>query len=218
MNNAIVLNKTWIAAKLSLLLLRVDPAFKFNAGQFVVVPLPPDPHAEAGLKAPKGFYSIASAEQRKGEIELLIEAKDGYASQWMSTRRGGDQLTLEGPLGKFGLSQSTLPKIFATSKAGIAPLRSMILSLLKAGSGVPVQLYLGGAERPFHAEWHALAMAHKNFTYYPCLDLAAEIQAQATDRGAEIYAAGFNAELMPLLAALEAAGYDKNLIKSEKFG
>src|SRR5260221_9389121 len=121
MNHAIVLDKISLGDQLYLLRLRPEPGFSFKAGQFVIVPLPKDPQAPADSKAPKGFYSIASAEQEPRELELLVEQREGYVSHWICTRRGGDRLWLDGPMGKFALSRKERPQLFLGYKAGLAP-------------------------------------------------------------------------------------------------
>lgn len=219
MNRAIVLNKTKLSPSLFLLTLRPKPGFAFKAGQFVIVPLPPDPQAPSDAKPPKGFYSIASSEHDPGELELLIEQREHYVSNWMCTRRGGDRVSLEGPLGKFGLSGKPRPQAFLGFKAGMAPLRSMILSQLESGSTQMVELYLGQPDLLFDAQWKQLAAQYRHFSYHPAADPAAAlIEARSGHKDADIYLAGFNREVEPMLAALEGAGFDKASVKCEKFG
>jgi NAD(P)H-flavin reductase len=222
----------------TLFLLKVAPegGLAFKAGQFVIVTLPPDPAAEPGAKAPKGFYSIASAEQDKAELELLIEHREGYVSGWMTSRQAGELLALEGPLGKFALAETEArTQIFLGFKAGLAPLRSMILSLLKAGSTQHLHLFLGGqgtAGLLFDAEWRALEKTQEKFHYHPVVsptpdnpfvgknqDPSDELNKKMIHKaGHMVYLAGFNREVEPMLAKLIEAGFDKDFIKVEKFG
>lgn len=217
--NSVVLDKTQLAHNLVLLKLRPESPLGFKAGQFVIIPLPQDPAAPAGGKAPKGFYSIASAEQDQHEFELLVELREHYVSKWMASRRASDQLPLEGPLGKFGLSGQARPQAFLGFKAGVAPLRSMILSLLTAGFQAPLHLFLGEPELVFDSEWLALKAKYPQFHYSHAADPAAALAAAIPARdNVDIYCAGFNHEVDPMLAGLTAAGFDKTQIKSEKFG
>jgi NAD(P)H-flavin reductase len=217
--NSVVLDKTHLAPHLVLLKLRPERPLGFKAGQFAIVSLPQDPLAAAGAKPPKGFYSIASAEQDQREFELLVELREHYVSKWMASRRASDQLSLEGPLGKFGLSGQARPQAFLGFKAGVAPLRAMILSLLTAGFKAPLSLFLGEPELVFDAEWKALQAKYPQFHYAPAADPARALAAAMPGReGVDVYCAGFNHEVDPMLASLSAAGFDKSLLKAEKFG
>jgi ferredoxin-NADP reductase len=219
MKNAIVSSIQGLGSGLFLLRLSPEGGLEFRAGQFIIVHLPPDPQAAPGSKPPKGFYSLASAQHRGGELEILVEKRGGYVSEWMCARQVGDTLQLEGPLGKFSLAdpgQDT--QLFLGSKAGLAPLRSMIQSLLHSAPQRQLQLFLGG-EPLFDGEWRSLAASTPRFHYHPSSDPAAELIGSVAERdGLDIYLAGFNAEVEPMLASLLEAGFDKACIKVEKFG
>jgi NAD(P)H-flavin reductase len=221
---------------LHLLRLKPEGGLNFKAGQFVIIHLPQDPDAAPGSKMPKGFYSLASPEHQSEEIELLIEDRGGYVSTWVCGRKAGDVLDLEGPLGKFSAFEADqASQIFLGYKAGIAPLRSIILSMLHSAPHRHIHLFLGAkgsAELIFDSDWRALAAQKDKFHYHPVVSPTAEnpffgknqdpadelIKKMTHKSGHAIYLAGFNAEVDPMLAKLLAAGFDKDHIKTEKFG
>ncbi len=179
-----VLSKRSVAPTVSLLKLSVsgDSAFSFKAGQFVIIPVPAasGASAQAPSKPLKAFLSIASAEQAGAEIELLVEHRPdgGPVSAWMSARQPGDSFELQGPLGHFGLHEThSKGQAFLGSRAGLAPLRSMILSSLAQGSDKHHWLFLGAhgaADLLLDAEWRALAEKEPRFHYLPVIQPTAE--------------------------------------------
>jgi phenol hydroxylase P5 protein len=215
---ALVQSKSLVADSLYLLSLKPESPLHFKAGQFLIVELPAP---EEGAKAPKGYYSIASAEQNGSELVLLVEHREngGYVSKWMSERRAGDSLQIQGPLGKFGLKEGGQgPLAFLGFKAGLAPLKSMILSHLSSGNPREAWLFLGG-EPLFDSEWKALQEKHPSFKYRPEPEPAQALaQALAGRQGLEIYLAGFTKEIEPLQARLLEAGFSKEAMHAEKFG
>ncbi len=215
-----------------------DPAFAFKAGQFVIVPLPPEAGLNPQGKALKGFYSIASAEGSGSELELLIEHRPegGPVSAWMSSRQPGDRFELQGPLGHFGLAETQdLGQVFLGFRAGIAPLRSLLLSSLALGGTRHHWLFLGAqgrAELIFDEQWRALQAAERRFHYIPVLQPTPEnpyegknsdpadefIKKVAQRNGLHIYVAGFSRDVDPMQAKLLAAGFGPAEISVEKFG
>lgn len=222
----------------SVFLLRIqvggETPFSFKAGQFVIIPVPQG-DAPKPLKA---FMSIASAEQAGAEIELLVEHRPegGPVSAWMSTRQPGDSFEVQGPMGHFALAETQEKgQAFLASRAGLAPLRSMILSSLAHGGDKHHWLFLGAhgaADLLLDAEWRALAAKELRFHYLPVVQPTAEnpFQGKNSDpadellkkiaqrHGLRIYLAGFSKDVDPMLAKLESAGFAKDDIKAEKFG
>lgn len=236
MPSAIVSSIEKLGTTVFLLRLRPETDLHFKSGQFLIMAIPKDPTAPEGGKAPKGFFSIASAEQDCQELELLIEHREGYVSGWMTARKPGDLLSFEGPLGKFSLHEpQSRTQIFLGFKAGLAPLRSMILSLINAGSSQHIHLFLGAhgtQELLFDSQWRALEKSLEKFHYHPVVrptpenpfvgknqDPADELIKKMTHKiGHAIYLAGFNREVDPMLGKLHATGFEKDFIQVEKFG
>lgn len=215
-----------------------ESPFRFSAGQFVIVPLPPEAGQGANGKPLKAFLSIASAEQAGAEVELLVEHRPegGPVSAWMSARQAGDSFEIQGPMGHFGLAETQEKgQAFLGSRAGLAPLRSMILSSLAQGGPKHHWLFLGAhgaADLLLDAEWRALAEKEPRFHYIPVVQPTAEnpFQGKNSDpadellkkiaqrNGIRIYLAGFSKDVDPMLAKLKAAGFPEDDIKAEKFG
>jgi len=118
--------------------------FSFQAGQFVMfqVPLVDKPSDVQGRA-----FSVASA---PSEPELLFVAKikqGGRAGRWISEMlKEGDEVKLQGPLGKFTLApypnavsgaglapEGEKKLLFLATCSGIAPLRSQLVEALHQG-------------------------------------------------------------------------------------
>lgn len=228
-----------VAPTVRRLILKVsDPAWTFKAGQFVIVPVPQpldsradEPGASLGAgsrsqaKPLKGFYSIASAEFRLPLLELLVEHRDGggYVSGWVSALQPGSLVTLEGPLGHFGLDEGGAgDEAFIGTRAGLAPLRSLLLSSLARHGGGKRWLYVGAASAQdllLDAEFLALAASEPRFQYVPCVGKDPAAEAAATlPKDARVYAAGFKRDLDPLKAHLLERGFDAARLRFEAFG
>jgi ferredoxin-NADP reductase len=204
----------------------MEAGFRFQAGQFVILPVPPAPGAAADAKPAKGFYSVASPPGILPTLELLVEHREGggWVSGWISARGQAEQLKVEGPLGHFGLLPSApSPRAFLCQRAGLAPLRSMLLQGLAEGGGEH-WLFLGGsgqADWLLHEEWQAMAVDHPQFRYRPLIgggaDLAKAAAAELPPQ-AQAYLAGFSVDVAAAQQGLVAAGFDPAAIRAEKFG
>lgn len=207
-----------VSGVLRRLTLQMPPGWTFQAGQFVIVPVP---QRAEDAKPPKGFYSIASSTRKLPTLELLVEHRPegGYVSGWVSALSVGAQVDLEGPMGHFALNATKAPKVFIGAEAGLAPLRSMLLSSLDGGAEAEHWLLLGGSQA-LAAEWQDLAAAQPRFYYHPLSALSAEavLAELPAPAGLEFYLAGFSRDLDPLKAGLIAAGIPAESIKAEKFG
>jgi ferredoxin-NADP reductase len=237
---ASVLSNITVSPSVYLLRARIsgEPAFTFRAGQFVVIPLPPEAGLSATAKPLKGFFSIASAEQADTELEFLIEHRHngGPVSAWMSSRQAGDSFEVQGPQGHFALQDlQEKGQVFLGFRAGMAPLRSMILSSLAQGGSKHHWLFLGAigtADLLLDTEWRVLAAKDPRFHYIPVVQPTAEnpfvgknadpadelLKKIAQRHGLRLYIAGFNREVDPMQAKLLAAGFAGEDIRVEKFG
>ncbi len=138
--------------------------FDFDAGQFASIILP---GKEPG-KTIKRAYSIASAPQWKGSIELCLKlVQGGYATNYMWQLKEGDTVQIQAPLGRF-VPRQPLPKtlVYVSTGTGIAPFRSIYHDLLGKGTQVEIWNIFGNryeTEIIYKEEFEELALKHPNF-------------------------------------------------------
>lgn len=115
--------------------------FRFDAGQFVSFHVARPGHRQ-GVTRP---YSIASAPGGHHGIELLLNrVPGGTVSSYLFGLRPGDRTSFTGPAGTFCLRHAADKRLlFVATGTGIAPVRSMLLSLADAGAAVPITLFWG---------------------------------------------------------------------------
>ena len=110
--------------------------FDFVAGQFLSVQF-----SETAWRA----YSIASAPHEEW-IELVVRLiPGGVGSAALGAMRVGDEFLFRAPFGQFILSKKPNANlVFCATGAGIAPLRSMILTEAKFPTPRAMKLFYGG--------------------------------------------------------------------------
>ena len=106
-------------------------------------------HVDVRVTAPDGYsavrsYSIASASESQGRIDLTVERLENgevspYLTQELAT---GDQLEVRGPIGGWFVwrSEQTEPVQLIAGGSGVVPLMAMIRSRISAGSEAPFRL------------------------------------------------------------------------------
>lgn len=117
---------------------RYGSGAEFSAGQFCQLEAP----GTEVLRA----YSMANVSNWDGELEFLIHVvAGGVFTGWLSERaRVGDELTVVGPQGTFGLVENGMrPRWFIGGGCGFAPLLSMLRRMAEWGDPQPVRLYFG---------------------------------------------------------------------------
>jgi ferredoxin-NADP reductase len=106
-------------------------------------------HYDLRLTAPDGYqaqrsYSIASAPERAGEIELTIERlEDGEVSSYLhDVLVVGDQIEVRGPIGGYFVWEATIggPLLLVAGGSGLVPLMAMLRHRTAALSSVPTRL------------------------------------------------------------------------------
>jgi ferredoxin-NADP reductase len=106
-------------------------------------------HVDVRLTAPDGYsavrsYSIASAPNAEGRVELTVERlPDGEVSPYLTQELAvGDRLEMRGPIGGWFVwrSQQTEPIQLIAGGSGIVPLMAMIRSRVSAKSTAPFRL------------------------------------------------------------------------------
>lgn len=109
----------------------------------------PGQHVDLRLTAPDGYqaqrsYSIASAPERRGEIDLVVERlDDGEVSTFLhDVLVLGDQVEVRGPIGGYFVWEASMggPLLLVAGGSGIAPLMAMIRHRAATGANVPTRL------------------------------------------------------------------------------
>jgi phenol/toluene 2-monooxygenase (NADH) P5/A5 len=164
--------------------LKLQDSIHFQAGQYVQVEIP-------GVSAPRAFSIANSPRQVKetGEIELNVRmVQGGVGTAWIHEKlKIGDPVKISGPYGRFLVRKSAkMPMIFMAGGSGLSSPRSMILDLIEAKEEQPITLIYGQRtleELYYDTEFKALAAAHANFKYVPCLSNEATSSAWSGARG-----------------------------------
>ena len=106
-------------------------------------------HYDIRLTAPDGYqaqrsYSIASAPERAGQIDLSIERiEDGEVSSYLhDVLVPGDQVEVRGPVGGYFVWEAAQggPLLLIGGGSGVVPLMAMLRHRNAAGSSVPTRL------------------------------------------------------------------------------
>lgn len=135
--------------------------FTFSAGQYAELEFAP------GLSR---HYSMANTPE---EPELLFHVRHmpgGRTSRYVANElKVGDRVKVSGPLGIAYLRDAHRGPVLAVAGgSGLAPIQSILCTLLERGHGAPVKLYFGvRSERDVYHEalLKDLAAKHANFGY-----------------------------------------------------
>jgi len=109
----------------------------------------PGQHYDIRLTAEDGYqaqrsYSIASAPEREGDIDLTVERiADGEVSTYLhEVLVVGDRIEVRGPIGGYFVweAQSGGPLLLVAGGSGIVPLMAMLRHRAAAGARVPARL------------------------------------------------------------------------------
>ncbi|MGM0526040.1 MAG: FAD-binding oxidoreductase [Pseudomonadota bacterium] len=133
------------------------PDFIFNPGQFLQFKI------ATGKTIVHRNYSLANRSDDNQLSVLVRRIENGIGSEFMHSLRVGDQVDVLGPLGDFQVrteDQRKAHSIFIGGGAGIAPIRSQILSLLADNNRTQVALFYGvrsEEELAFRSDFEQLA-------------------------------------------------------------
>ncbi|KAB1073956.1 ferredoxin reductase [Methylobacterium planeticum] len=209
--------------------LRVPFSDRFRPGQ----------HVDVRLTAPDGYqaqrsYSIASAPDASGLIELMIERLDeGEVSGFFADiAEVGDTIELRGPIGSFVWERRDGgPLLLVAGGSGVVPLLAMLRYRALAAPGVPALLLYSSRTREAiiaRAELEERARREPGFALRLVLtrepggrriDRTA-IEAALADLGAPAHAfvCGANAFVGAVSDLLLDAGLAPRAIRTERFG
>ncbi len=204
--------------------------FEFVAGQHVRLSIPLDGGAE------DRYYSIASPPRRDNRFELCVAAGESAAGRVLAELEPGAELDCSGPSGGFALRDPVRDSLFVGTGTGVAPLRSMILSILgEAGVSDRRIALLLGARTPerllYRDEMERLASEAENFDFWPTLTRAdggwlgrrgrvlAHLADALSDRHNEtdVYLCGQREMVSDVREQLLEAGLDDDALIYEKY-
>ncbi|MEF8798732.1 MAG: 2Fe-2S iron-sulfur cluster binding domain-containing protein [Candidatus Bipolaricaulota bacterium] len=146
-----------------------DPeTIDFKAGQYVQVQVPAD-----GDTVDRA-YSIASEESVKDKVMLTVQLiEGGLGSTYLHELEVGDEVEFTGPFGDFVIQDTDAIITGVAGGVGLAPLRSIVFSLLEEGVDREIWLFYGARSLEdlyYHEDLEELAEEHDNFNYVPALD------------------------------------------------
>lgn len=207
-----------------------EGTFEFKAGQFVTFDLPIDD------KVRLRSYSIASAPADGNEFELIVvRVPDGKGTGYLFSDVKGSEFRFIGPYGKFLLPENTDSDLcFIGTGTGVAPLRSMIHQIMKAGLPYKSITLAFGCRTDqdilYMDEFTALARENPRFRFVPTLSRASDhwqgergyvhevyMKAFADGRPAQFFICGLNKMISQCRENLAGLGYDKSVIHFEKY-
>jgi Na+-transporting NADH:ubiquinone oxidoreductase subunit F len=107
--------------------------FSFVPGQYIQVFIE---GTENSLEPRYRAYSIASPLSSSGLLTLIVRRETGgTVSPYLCDRcRPGDTLAIRGPFGDFRLHDSSREILFVAGGSGMAPIRSLLLSMAEQGT------------------------------------------------------------------------------------
>lgn len=101
--------------------------------------------------------------------KLWNEVPPGIGSSYIFNLKPGDKVTVSGPYGEFFAQETEREMVYIGGGAGMAPMRSHILDLLKSKHSLRKISFFYGArsvrEMFYHEEFLALEKEFSNFTY-----------------------------------------------------
>lgn len=144
--------------------------FIFSAGQYAQIEFAP------GLAR---HYSMANTPEQDELVFQIRHMPGGRTSGFVATQlKPGEGVKVSGPHGVSYLRDKHAgPVLLIAGGSGLAPVESLLHTLLGRGHAAPIALYFGvRAERDVYheAELRALAAAHPNFRYFIVLSEQAE--------------------------------------------
>jgi len=164
---ATVLENAPLAARIRRVRLLPETPFDYFPGQFINL------HRADGLAR---SYSLASDPCQDSVLEIHVRHHtDGAMSTWIfdDLNVGGD-VDLQGPHGAcfYVPGQPEQPLLLIGNGTGLAPLYGIVRAALALGHNGPIHLYHGSRYTTglyLRDELAALAAAHGNFRYTPCV-------------------------------------------------
>ncbi len=157
-----------LASEVSELTLTVvdPPVLTFHPGQAVAIAVPTS-HSKAPIRR---YYSLTSPPSSSNRVCLLFDrGEQGIGSEFLRNQSVGQELIIQGPFGSFCLQDDPDRELlFVATGTGIAPIRSMIASILENGKSQPITL-LWGLRREsdiyYSEEFESWTAQYPHFTF-----------------------------------------------------
>ena len=118
------------------------PEITFAAGQFIQIEVPPYALTDEPVYR---AYSVSSAPVESGQIELEIRyVPNGICTTYVHQHlKVGDKVTINGPYGSFHLRPGDREIICIAGGSGMAPIKSLLLEMERAGNPRPCRYFFG---------------------------------------------------------------------------
>lgn len=213
------------------------PAFEFTAGQYTCL------EKHIGGERHRAYYSIASAPANGNRFELCVNSArdDSPMGRFLHGMKPGAEVECQAPAGGFRLKAPVRESIFLANGAGIAPIRSMLQSLLTGGDlgdsrpAVPLTLLFGARAADwlmFRQEFEQWETSRANFRFRPVLSRPADdwtgrrgyVQEHldqalsGRSEGVDVYLCGRPAMVKDVRERLAQQGFDETSVVYEKYG
>ncbi|MHC4982395.1 MAG: FAD-binding oxidoreductase [Planctomycetota bacterium] len=119
---------------------------EFTPGQYIQLETPPYGDNEEGVYR---AYSISSPPSDDRCVELIIRlVPGGICTTWVFTLlKEGDEVTFNGPYGRFGLSDSDAEMIWIAGGSGMAPFWSLVRHMKEKNIGRPCTYFFGAVKK-----------------------------------------------------------------------
>ena len=142
------------------------PMLAFLPGQSIALTIPDGVSGQSSLR----YYSLASLPNSSSQLVLLFNAGDhGKGATFLLKHSVGEELPFSGPFGSFHLHDDPeRDLLFVGTGTGIAPLWSMIASLLEVSYSQPMTLLWGlrsESDIYYMEELQRWADRHSNFSF-----------------------------------------------------
>jgi ferredoxin-NADP reductase len=223
-------------AKVKTFTLALPAWMRHRAGQHYDVRLT----AEDGYQAQRS-YSVASAPEREGEIDLTVERiEDGEVSTYMhDVLIPGDRIEVRGPIGGYFVWEASMagPLLLVAGGSGIVPLMSMLRHRIDAGVENPARLlyssrsfedviYYGELEKIGEADgelriFHTLTRSRpggwNGYARRIDQEMLEEV-ARPLGRSVQAYICGPTLLVEAVANSLVNIGVNPNQIRTERFG
>lgn len=223
-------------AKVKTFTLALPAWMRHRAGQHYDVRLT----AEDGYQAQRS-YSIASAPEREGEIDITVERiDDGEVSTYMhEVLVPGDRIEVRGPIGGYFVWEASMaePLLLIAGGSGVVPLMSMLRHRIDAGAKNPTRLLYSsrsfediiyytelekigeadGALKIFHTLTRSQPGGWMGYARRIDQEMLKEV-AGPLGRSVQVYICGPTLLVEAVANTLVKLGINSNQIRTERFG